>query len=412
MPMTELRGRPELQFVMASVCPTLTPQASERIRALCSEPTDWSTVVDLAGEHGVRPLLYRCLSTSCPDIVPRAVLDDLLGFIRSDAAHNLSQNGELVSLLAGLSERGIPAIPFKGGVLAEWAYADSSLRESGDIDIVVRKRHLREAIAFLLTREYRSRSEGLEEKLEKTSDTQLGRYLRFDRIDGLASVDLQTSLEASHFTFALDSDELWNRAVQRMFAGHNVLSYCAEDLLILLCVHGTKDVWFKLKWICDIAAFIEREARLDWDRLLVRASHLRARRKLLLGCVLAQDLLGVDFPEVVLAQIRRDPSVVASARTIVHKYSLAHRRFTATERAALYFNTADPGERTRRVVRYVRRSFGALVSPSENDRQYLPLPAWLSPAYYVVRPIRLIAQFGMRPRIAVKAMRETFESLD
>jgi len=316
-----------------------------------------------------------------------------------------------VRLLTGLAERGIPAIPFKGGVLADIAYGDPSLRESGDIDIVIRKRDLREAIRFLLTQGYQSRAGGLAEKLE-TPGANLGRYLRFDRVDGLASVDLQTSLEAPHFSFALDNDELWDRAVPRAFAGHTVCSYCAADLLILLGVHGTKDVWFKLKWICDVAGFIERERGVDWHEVLDRATRLRARRKLLLGCLLARDLLSVDLPEHVLAAIRREPSVHASALTIVEKYSAANRRFTDTERARLYFETADPGERVSRLLHYVRRSVRTLVKPSDHDRQFVRLPAWLEPAYYVVRPIRLLVEFGTKPRVAARAVRELFESLD
>ena len=228
----------------------------------------------------------------------------------------------------------------------------------------------------------------------------------------LASVDLQTSLEAPHFTFALDNDQLWDRAVGRTFLGETVLSFCAEDLLVLLGVHGTKDVWFKLKWICDIAGFIERERSLNWDQVLRRAAQLRAKRRLLLGCLLAHDLLGADLPELVLTQIHKEPTVLASAKTIVEKYCLSSRRFTDAERATLYFRTADPGERSRSVVRYARRTLGVLLNPSDKDRQAVSLPAWLSPAYYLVRPVRLVAQFATRPRLAAQAIREMFESLD
>ncbi|RPI57453.1 MAG: hypothetical protein EHM55_01775 [Acidobacteria bacterium] len=409
---SKVAWRAELQLLVACARPTASPETAERIRALAQEPMEWPYVLALAGEHGVRPLLYRSLHCICPDIVPEAVLKDLLDFVRSDVAHNLSQNVELLRLLEGLKARGIAAIPFKGGVLASWAYADPALRESGDIDIVVRKRDLREAVAFLATHGYRRRTTEPHDAIEDTNDEQLGRYLRFDSTDGLASVDLQTSLEAPHFAFALDSDELWDRAVSRTFAGQTVLSFCAEDLLILLCVHGTKDVWFKLKWICDIAEFIGSDRGFNWDQVLYRATHLRAKRKLLLGCLLAHDLLGADAPERILAHVRQEPTVRAAAETIIKKYSLPNRRFTDAERAALYFRTDDPLGRTSRILRYGRRSLKVIVVPSDNDRRCLSLPNWLSPAYYLVRPIRLMAKFGRSPRLAVQAVRDLFERLD
>ena len=196
------RDRPDLQLILAAARPSVSHETSERIRTLVGQQTDWSGVLRQASEHGVRPLLYRSLQSTCPERIPDAVLAELLSFIRSDVAHNLSQNAELGRLLKGLDERGVSAIPFKGAILADWAFADGSLRESGDIDIVIRKRHTRAAATFLLTQGYRSRSGGLESKLENTTDDNLGRYLRFDRIDGLASVDLQCSLEAPHFRAA------------------------------------------------------------------------------------------------------------------------------------------------------------------------------------------------------------------
>jgi hypothetical protein len=172
-------------------------------------------------------------------------------------------------------------------------------------------------------------------------------------------------------------------------------------------------VWFKLKWMCDIAGFIEREHSLDWDQVLGRAARLRATRKLYLGCLLAHDLLGADLPERVLTGIQREAAVHHAARTIAEKYSLssASRRFTPHERTTLYFRTADPGDKVSRLFRYMWRSLRALTKVSENDRQFVCLPAWLSPAYYLVRPIRLMSQFG-RPRVAAKAIREMFESFD
>jgi len=384
---------------------------AERIRALARATTDWPCVLHTAGEHGVRPLLYRSLSTFCPDIVPESVLEDLLGFVQTDVARNMCQNAELLRLLDGLKERGIPAIPFKGAVLASWAYDDPALRESGDIDIVIRKRNLREAMSFLVTQGYRTRAPQLQDAIVETDDDDFDRYLRFDRTDGLASVDLQCSLEAPHFSFTLDDDELWNHTISRRFVGQTVSSFCAEDLLILLCVHGTKDVWFKLKWICDIAEFVERGRELNWDHLLRRATRLRARRKVLLGCVLAYELLGARVPEEILTDIRREPMVRASAETIMGKLSLRDRRFTNSERAALYFRTDDARDRTRRGLAYVRRSLRGVVVPSDNDRRWLHLPDWLSRAYYLVRPMRLIVTFGTRPRLAMGALKELFESL-
>ena len=41
---------------------------------------------------------------------------------------------------------------------------------------------------------------------------------------------------------------------------------------------------------------------------------------------------------------------------------------------------------------------GLAMTPNPQDWALLPLPAWLSAAYYVLRPIRLVGTYGL-PRL-------------
>ncbi|MCA9471117.1 MAG: nucleotidyltransferase family protein [Nitrospira sp.] len=46
-----------------------------------------------------------------------------------------------------------------------------------------------------------------------------------------------------------------------------VRSLRAEELLLILCVHGSKHVWEELKWVCDVTELI-RAQQIGWMRLL------------------------------------------------------------------------------------------------------------------------------------------------
>jgi len=41
-----------------------------------------------------------------------------------------------------------------------------------------------------------------------------------------------------------------------------------------------------------------------------------------------------------------------------------------------------------------------MLTPTVKDWTYLPLPDWLAPLYYLVRPARLIIDHGLRLRAA------------
>ena len=46
-------------------------------------------------------------------------------------------------------------------------------------------------------------------------------------------------------------------------------------------------------------------------------------------------------------------------------------------------------ERLRERLPHYRRMLRHIVMPNEKDREFLPLPHFLTPLYFVIRPIRL-----------------------
>src|SRR3712207_8653927 len=42
--------------------------------------------------------------------------------------------------------------------------------------------------------------------------------------------------------------------------------------LLILCVHGTKHIWGRLSWICDVAELLRTQPDMDWEYVLDRKS--------------------------------------------------------------------------------------------------------------------------------------------
>ena len=58
---------------------------------------------------------------------------------------------------------------------------------------------------------------------------------------------------------ALDVDyaALWRRAEHKIVEGRRVLTLAPEDTFLVLAIHGGKEMWWNIKWACDIAALIQ-----------------------------------------------------------------------------------------------------------------------------------------------------------
>jgi hypothetical protein len=387
--------RPEAELLLCCARTQMDAARAERIRVLLQEELDWDYMIWSALRHGMLPLLSWHLNSLCPEAVPKASLDLLREGLSAIARDNLFLTGELRKLLKLFAAHNIPALPFKGPSLAASVYGNLSLRHFRDLDILVHKRDILSAKTLLLSQGYCLRSQ-LTDAQEAALLQSFHEYT-FDRNDGRSTVDLHWRFLPSCFSFPLDLDHIWERLEQVPFAGTTVLSLPPEDLLLILCVHGTKDRWSRLIWICDIAELIRAHWRMDWKRVIAQARTLNSERKLLLGLYLANALLGAALPEEVMQRVQTNPvikSLAAQVRKGLFSAPDSGSRADLCEGMALHLRVAD---RLRDRVPYVLYCLRLVITPNAKDQALLPVPLSLAFLYYLLRPIRLVRTYGLRP---------------
>ena len=299
----------ELLICCARVC--MDAETAGRIRELLEHAIDWAYLLRTARLHGMMPLQYRHLNATCPEAVPGPILEELREHFHSNARRNLYLTGELLNILHVFEAHGVPAIPYKGPVLAASVYGNLALREFVDLDLLVHKQDVRRTKDLLTSRGYQAHFH--------LTDVQEAALLHgqcehpFWHEEGRVLAEIQWGIVPRYFSFALDYERLWERREPTSLGGKKVLTLAPEDLLLILCVHGAKHQWEQLKWICDIAELVHVHQKMDWDRVLTQADVLGSRRMLSLGLFLASDLLGAALPKEVLKQAKADPAVNALA---------------------------------------------------------------------------------------------------
>lgn len=271
---------------------------------LVGEIADWELVWRLSKDHGVAPLVYRNLVAICPAAVPSTVHEAFRRHIQANALLNTLQAKELVAVLDALEAKGVHAIPFKGVTLAQTAYGDLGLRECADLDLIVDRGSIPQARQVLWSQGYQLTSQDMGEGHEYDEPCHF-----FQKKNGIAAVDLQWIMARRHFGFRLDRSVFWSRLKPVHLPAKTVMGLCPEDLLILLCVHGSKQAWKQLKWICDVAELVRRRQALDWSRVLFQADEWGCRRLVLLGLAMAKGLFDIVLPRAVLREIDEDPDI-------------------------------------------------------------------------------------------------------
>jgi hypothetical protein len=389
------RFRPEIELLLCCATSQISADRAEHIRNLVHRNLDWDYVVEKALAHGVMPLLFRSLYASCQDSVPGAAFDRLRKLYRANAQRNLFLTSELLKLLHLLDSHGISAIPFKGPVLAVSAYKNLSLREFCDLDILVRKKDVLKAKDLLVSagyRSYRKMTPG-----EERSDLKSYHAFAYLADSGMYSVDLHWAVAQPHFSFPLDPEALRGRLESMSFAGRKILTFAPEDLILVLCAHGSKHGWERLGWICDIAELIHSQPTLDWKQVTQDARELGIFKALLIAILLARNLIGAGVPDNILRLIEADPKIEPVSELVTRRL-FSDQGFLARRWQEIVL-TLRMREHVRHWFLYLLYQVRVALTPNGMDRAVIVLPVALSFLYYIMRPIRLILTYAFLPLV-------------
>jgi len=389
----ELASGAENELVLLCARTKADAETSARIKTITGSPdeVDWDYVYQLARRHSVLPLIYSQLNALARASVPPAQLARLKENYRDNAARNLLLTAELCRILETFEAAGIEAVPYKGPALALYAYGNLALRRFVDLDLLVRKADTIRAKDVLTAKGFLPSTPWT--KAQQTLLLRTQHNLSLSREEGRLVVELHWEVASSLFASSLQAEEFWGRLETMRLNNIAVKSLSAEDLLLSLCVHGSKHLWERLAWICDVAELLKTRTDLDWSVVLERAASTGNARMLFLGLYLANRLLDAPLPDTVMTKLEAVRSVVFLANDVLKRLFSGAEAVPLTINQSIRFNWAvRAGWRSR--LRYCR----LLLQPTDADIEIMPLPRPLSFVYYLVRPFGLLRRD--RKRIA------------
>lgn len=294
----------EMQLLRYGARPRADAIALKKIQALAEPTLDWQRVTELAIAHATLPLLYKNLTLAAPPNIEPA-LSRIKRYCKLNTIRNLQLTQELQRVLKLLEANYISAIPFKGPSLAALVYGDISLRQFSDLDLLIAEQDFSEARRLLLANRYShiEKNAALDEAQALHRMQVQGEY-PFEHQNGSVTLDLHCRLVTGQLPISTAKlDMLCADLKPVLLLGDRVKTFCPEDLLLYLCVHGAKDFWKKLAWLCDVAALVKSHPQLDWERTIERARSLGCEQILWLGLLLTKDILGLVLPEAIAPAI-------------------------------------------------------------------------------------------------------------
>jgi hypothetical protein len=292
----------------------------------------------------------------------------------------------------------IPVMVLKGGALAFTLYSDSSLRPVSDLDLLVPKELLQEALARLKDAGYSPVAEEMAPGLNLLLDH------HFDLMrEGLPfGIEVHWTLTLSeHERYHLDMAWFWEHAepLRLPFPNHFLTLDPTAHLLYIaahtMLQHG--EAQMDPKWLYDLHLLVEKEGeRIDWEELARQAAASRWSEAVLRALRRCVELLGTQVPEEAfhLLEEGRDRTV---AKLLERKAKPRRKGEKAWEKLHSLDWTGRLG-----LLR------GLLFpSPAFVRWRYRPNPSWTWPFFYPYRWFDILRE-GFY--LAIRAIRACFRS--
>lgn len=170
----------------------------------------------VAEQHDVAGLLAAALLANWRGELPDEVCEGLAIYREGIRLEALRAEAQLTELLHLLAERGLPAMPFKGPLLARNAYADPTLRPCLDLDLMIHPDDVPHVLACLVEAGFQHQ-DGLGPDGVMALRRYAGEYILFRP----KSLPVEPHWCPAPWTMAFDIDvgALWRRARPATFLG-------------------------------------------------------------------------------------------------------------------------------------------------------------------------------------------------
>jgi len=360
---------------------------ASQIRVLLRQDIDWAYLLEIATQQNVTPLLCFNLRARFSEACPTIVLARLDALLRDDEAGHVFFSQELVRIAGIFEAHGIRVIPYKGPILTNQAFRQIVPRRFGDLDVLIHKWDHHRVTDVLHKRGW-------------TLIVDFGWEMTFKHPSGWITLDVHEALTHTRMPLRVDFDQMWKRCVTLSILGKPVRTFAPNDLLIVLCVQLAKDIGEKpkppLMKICDIAELIRDNQRIDWEWVSQEAGKLGALVILYLGVRTAADVFGIVLPKEIWEKSRAFPQM-NSLITHVRERVLGgtNNRYSHPEllNESLWYTVIR--ERFRHKNRLARGLY-RIFTTNSLDYSFVRLPRALFLLYYVVRPVRLVDNYGRK----------------
>ena len=258
---------------------------------LRSSYVDYQSILKLAWQNGVAPLLYK--NFKALDIIPENAMNAMKTTYLISVSKNFFNEKETMKILTLLKENAIAVIPLKGPLASEIIFGNSGLYPSGDIDILIKPSDMDRAKRVLVEAGYSNYDKDISEKdliswhynLVYSSDKHV--------------VEVHWNLVKRYFTIP---PGFWWEDTEALEYKDTQITTLSIEKYIMYAVFRLYDHGFRpLRFLVFMSELINKYCDLiNWDELFDYVDQHKMRRLVSFTLRLSNEMLRTNIPAYIV----------------------------------------------------------------------------------------------------------------
>ncbi len=199
--------------------------------------------------------------------------------------------------------------------------------------------------------------------------------------------EMHWSLMDDDYPIQLNLNEIWKNPQVIKINQQEIKTFPTEELLLYLCIHGSKHLWERIEWIKDIDLLIQTQD-IDWEKVLKEAESSKCETMFYLGLSLSTTLFATPLTLSVQEEIKKYQELNIISDFVLESWQTPKSTFQKTATILKLF----PG--LKKKLSYLNK---ILIKPSFNEYWYIDFPKGFYWLYYFLRPYLLIKKYFTKP---------------
>ncbi|EKF86353.1 nucleotidyltransferase family protein [Methanobacterium formicicum] len=358
----------------------------KKIISLVRSGLDWEYLLKLAVKHKLQQLLYWQINQISLVELPPEVFKYLSIFFRNNATKNLFYMKEILNIVNMLSEMDIISFPYKGPILAQQVYGNLSMRQFGDLDLLVRKEDVTPIKKILISQGYKPEFDL--DPIQERNYLNSQRELKFiNEIKGV-SLELHWKFSGIFLNLPRNAEKLLLDNLNSInIGGVSIPIISPENMVLILSIHNASHYWSRLSWLADIATLIDNQ-KIEWAYVLETAQKLSIKRILLINLYLCHILLDLKLDKNIISLLS-NMSIIKTSNIFIKNIFSPNVEYTLIDNIRVSMKIRE------NKVDGLKDCFIGIFNPSFYELNNLKLPSSLFFLYYIYRPLNLLKRYKL-----------------